>query len=193
MNKKWIYTILVVAIVVVLTLIAEISGIFRTNDVITIEITEGSGISTICSQLKDKGVITSKSLFLLCSKFSGATYHMGVHKFSSKSYPSIIEELSTPTQANAVNITITEGMEQREIAKLLEQNGLVNASEFNAAAKIDNYDYWFLKGVKKRDMELEGYLFPDTYEFAYDESAESIIAKMLNAILLFFPIMFLSL
>ena len=63
---------------------------------------------------------------------------------------------------------------------MLESKGLLSADEFYNAAKIENFDYWFLKDIKKRKMELEGYLFPDTYEFSYEESAESIIRKMLD-------------
>lgn len=180
MNKKLIKIIATVAIVVALILIFEISGILRTKDIVTMEISEGSGIVTIASQLKEHGVISSKSLFVFFSKLAGKTYHMGIHNFDSKSYGAVIDELSTPAYAKAVTVTITEGMEQREIAELLEQKGLVTANEFNSAAKIENYDYWFLKGIKRRNMELEGYLFPDTYEFAYTEDAESIITKMLD-------------
>jgi len=180
LNKKIICSAAIVVLVLVLAIFAEVSGIFRNNDAVVVEINSGSGIKQISKQLKDQGIIGSQNFFLIYSKFFAETFHMGVHEISSKSYKSIVEELETPSRAKAVMVTITEGMEQREIAALLQEKGLVTAEEFNSAAKADKFDYWFLNGIKKRDMELEGYLFPDTYEFSYEENAESIIKKMLD-------------
>ncbi|MBQ2897337.1 MAG: endolytic transglycosylase MltG [Clostridia bacterium] len=180
MKRKILSVCAVVIALIFIFLCTEISGLFRGNEIVSLEISTGASMHQISNQLKDKGVIGSKSLFLLYFRLFGGTYYMGTHEFSSKSYGAITNELETPTKINAVRVTIPEGMEQREIAALLEKKGLVTADEFNSAAKIDNFDYWFLKGIKKRDMELEGYLFPDTYEFSYEEDAKSIITKMLD-------------
>ena len=180
MKKKIIIITCSIVAVLLFIAVSEVSGLFRSNDTVVVEITQGSGVKAISNKLKENKVISSKLMFEIYSKVKNATYHAGEHEFSSKSYSSIATELSKPVKPKTVTVTIPEGYEQREIAQLIEKNGLLTADEFNNVAKIENFDYWFLKDVKKRDMELEGYLFPDTYEFSYEESAESIIRKMLD-------------
>lgn len=180
MKRKILYILIAVILLGLIFISTEISGVFREKETVTIEVAPGTSMRQISAQLKDKGVVGSKYLFLMYYKLFGHTYHMGIHQISSKSYKFITKELETPAKTKSVIVTIPEGMEQREIAALMEKKGLVTAEEFNAVAKIENFDYWFLKGIKKRDMQLEGYLFPDTYEFSYEEDAKSIIKKMLD-------------
>lgn len=180
MKKKIIIIASVIVAVVLLAFIAEFCGVFRSNEIVVVDIAQGSGVAAISSELKESGVIGSEFLFGVYSKLSDRIYHSGAHEFKSKSYFSVAKELSKPAKPKTVTLTIPEGYEQREIAELLEEKGLLTAKEFNDAAKLENFDYWFLKDVKKRNMELEGYLFPDTYEFSFDEGAESIIKKMLD-------------
>lgn len=170
----------VIVLLVIFGTVAEISGLFRNSEKVTVDIAQGSGANAISHKLKENKVIGSEILFRVYSKFADTTYHSGSHEFEAKSYSEIVKELSEPAKPKTVTVTIPEGFEQREIAELLEKNGVVTAEEFNNTAKLENFDYWFLKDIKKRDMELEGYLFPDTYEFLLDESAESIIKKMLD-------------
>ncbi len=181
LNKKKILCIFAVALIIVLVFIfGEISGVFKRRDTVVVEVQSGNSISEIADKLKEKDIIGSKSLFKIFYRLFGDTYYMGVHEFSSKSYGAIVRELESFTKARSVTVTITEGMEQREIAALLEKKGLVTVNEFNEVANINNFDYWFFKDIKKRDMQLEGYLFPDTYEFSCEEGAKSIITKMLD-------------
>lgn len=183
LNKKFLYIIIAsicVVLIAFLLIFTEVSGVFRGKNVVRIEVSQGSSFDTVAESLKVNGVIGSKTLFKIYYHFYGNTYYMGTHEFSSKSYSSITKELGTVSEACSITVTIPEGMEQREIAQLLEEKGLVTAKEFSEAAIIENFDYWFLKNIKKRDMQLEGYLFPDTYNFSCDEDAKSIITKMLD-------------
>ena len=50
------------------------------------------------------------------------------------------------------------------------------------AASGDLDDYWFLEGVSRGDKYcLEGYLFPDTYDFYENDEPERVLEKMLDA------------
>lgn len=180
MKKKIKIISLTIIAILLLCVFCEISGAFRSRESKIVEISKGSGISIISGNLKENKVIGSKFLFMVYSKITNQTYYPGVHKFNSKSYLNVAKELSKPAKPETVMVTIPEGYEQREIAQLLEEKGVITAKEFNNAAKLEKFDYWFLKDIKKRKMELEGYLFPDTYEFSFDESADSIIRKMLD-------------
>ena len=81
-------------------------------------------------------------------------------------------------------ITIPEGYTVKKIAKVLEDNKLVNSEEFLNAAKYGNYDYWFLKDLPIIEDEnyykLEGFLYPETYYIPKTATVDDIIKLMLD-------------
>lgn len=85
-------------------------------------------------------------------------------------------------------ITIIEGWDLRDIALYFEERGMFASGEFWETAglpatttKAEDFslNFEFLK-EKPKNISLEGYLFPDTYEIKPDDSLEDIIEKMLN-------------
>jgi UPF0755 protein len=78
-------------------------------------------------------------------------------------------------------VTIPEGFTLAQIFVLLEDNGVCPATElWEAAAKYD-FRYSFLDRSTLRDKHrLEGYMFPDTYNFYKDSSASQAIIRFLN-------------
>ena len=173
--------IIIFIIAVALIICSEMLGLFKNNVPKNVSVEYGSSLSQIADTLKEEKLINSKIMFKLFAYGKSDDFKAGNHKFSSHNYFSIIKELKTSPQAIGITVTIPEGYEQREIAILLEKNNICSADEFNNKAKISNFEeYWFLQNIPKREYELEGYLFPDTYTFSNTESAESIIRKMLN-------------
>lgn len=86
-----------------------------------------------------------------------------------------------------VTVTFPEGYTVKEIAELLQENHVCDAAEFislsNNARYLKGLDYSFLNqipGYKKRPFILEGYLFPDTYEFYTNEGAEAALSRFLD-------------
>ena len=173
--------LIIVILAVALLFVSEVTGVFKNKVPKNIRVEYGSSLSQIADTLKDEKLIGSKVMFKLLAYGKIDSFKAGDHKFNSHNYFSIIKELQTSPQMMGINVTIPEGYEQREIALLLEKNGICSAEEFNSKAKASNFkEYWFLQNIPKREYELEGYLFPDTYTFGNTESAESIIRKMLN-------------
>lgn len=84
-----------------------------------------------------------------------------------------------------VTVTIPEGRGVRSIASRLEENGVCSASDFFAACSSVDWkaEFDFLPDADRlsaREYPLEGYLFPDTYDFFVPESAESCVRKLLK-------------
>lgn len=82
-------------------------------------------------------------------------------------------------------VTFPEGRNIMQYAELLEQNGVCSGEAFiNQMNTVDySADYDFLPSFDKlegRVYKLEGYLFPDTYDFYLDESPDSVIRRFLN-------------
>ena len=88
-----------------------------------------------------------------------------------------------PTTSNVVRVTFPEGSTVFQIAALLQENGVCLASEFIAAANdpLNYADCGFeIPNPEERAFLLEGYVFPDTYEFYRNESAVNALSRFLK-------------
>lgn len=92
-------------------------------------------------------------------------------------------EPTEPTTSNTVRVTFPEGSTVSQIAQLLEKNGVCSAAEFIAAANdslnIEGSGF-DIPNPDERAFLLEGYIFPDTYEFYRNESAVSAMRRFLS-------------
>ena len=95
------------------------------------------------------------------------------------------EETTTePVTLATTRITFIEGSTLSECFKLLEENGVASyESLMNVAqsTQFNNYEiYSQIPNDENRCFKLEGYLFPDTYDFFLDEPPESVISRFLS-------------
>lgn len=160
-----------------------------------IEIPRGAGTEAIANLLHKQGIISNSLLFRLFSKINGydGTYRSGTHAIdkgesydSLKGFDIIMEILSNPPLKNVgTRVTIPEGYNHLQIVELLLKENLIDKDEFNKVTNNTKFDFQFLKDIKdikNREDKLEGYLFPDTYEFdpKSGESEREIVLKMLR-------------
>lgn len=89
----------------------------------------------------------------------------------------------TITQRPTVRLTFPEGSTVAEFAKILEGGGVCTADEFliqaDNAALLTEYGFE-IENPENRAFALEGYLFPDTYDFYVGEGAESAAKRFLE-------------
>lgn len=87
------------------------------------------------------------------------------------------------TTSNVVRVTFPEGSTVAQIALLLEENGVCSAADFMAEAdnplNLEGFSF-SIPNPDERSFLLEGYIFPDTYEFYRSESASSAIKRFLK-------------
>lgn len=136
---------------------------------------------TICSKRFAVRLATLTLIGAFCLLFASCGLLEGGEEPSPSSVPSSSqqEESAPPT----VSITIPEGLTAREIADQLEINGVCNAEEFLTALTTQSFDYPFLAQIPYDEriyLRLEGYLFPDTYEFYLDEAPADVIEQFLS-------------
>ena len=81
-----------------------------------------------------------------------------------------------------IEVLIPEGFNCRQVFALLEEKKVCTAAELEEyAATGELEDYWFLEDVERGDKYcLEGFLFPDTYQFYVGGSARHTLEKMLS-------------
>ncbi len=173
----------------------DMLGFNKSEQKIDIVIPEGATTQEIAQELKEKGIIDHPFIFALYSKVMGkdGTYKPHgednpVTLSADMGYNGIIAQLQSGQAREVVSVTIPEGYTVEDIAKTLEENGVCAASDFYTSMREDEFDYDFLEGIpengadesENRLYRMEGYLFPDTYEFYTGSSAKSVITKFLD-------------
>ncbi len=190
----WLLCLGVIAIVLATTIILFISdylgiGIGRGVECV-VEIKQGMGTAQIAQALKQENAVTSPFLFRVYSKLKGydGTYKYGVYTFNNEiGYEAIAYMLQTDgAKAETATVKIPEGATVDEIAKLLEQAGVCSESQFRSAVRNAVFKDEIIEQIPKEEVyyRLEGYLFPDTYNFySYDDGAkcaELAVRKMVE-------------
>ncbi len=175
---------MVVSISVVLatgaiTLGMEYMGINKSDQDITFNIPEGSSSDDIADLLVSNGIISNKQLFMAVLKFndSPSLYPGDITLSPNTSYPDIISELSTMRESyETVTVTIAEGETLLDVATKLEENGVCSSDDFLFQFNADQDFSIDSKITHNTDVyySMEGYFFPDTYEFYVGDSGYNV-------------------
>lgn len=148
---------------------------------VVFKVEKGMGLAEIASQLEKRGLINSEFFFNLAVFGKGVQQRLqaGTYIFSpAMNIAEIVDKLSSGNVAKN-RITVVEGWDLNDIALYFEIEGIGPVEEFFEIAKKDfSREFEFLKD-KPKTADLEGYLFPDTYEVRNDEDLEAVIKKML--------------
>ena len=146
-----------------------------------IEIPRGSSPSSILKKLADEGIIKHEWPLKVYLKATGrgSSLKAGEYDFPSPVSPlSVLAKLQTG-QRRLNRLTIPEGWTRWDIAKAMLQVPELNlATEAQALDLMNNVS--LIADLDPLAKNLEGYLFPDTYEFAFDTTAEQLIEMMVK-------------
>ncbi len=170
-----------------------IKAVNKSNKQIEFEVKQGKNYYSISSDLYKKGLIKSEFWYKVYIKLNQVpSIKAGVHKLrKNMNVSEIIEELSQNSQSpDAINITIKEGYNFYDVIDTIKYytnntdediNNLLNNEDY--INKLIN-DYWFITEDIKNDKlyySLEGYLYPDTYQFDNKNvSVENIFKSLLD-------------
>lgn len=190
----WIVSVIIVGAMAGMFFVAGIDdmlAINRTeNKSVKIEIPANPSLETVANVLEENHIIDDKNYFKMFAKFTKADddFTQGTYEIKTNmDYEAIINFLlSSVNRTDTVEVTIPEGRNVIEIAKLLKEKGaLADENKFLELCNSNQFDdeYSFLKDIKNADdryYKLEGYLYPDTYTFYKNEDAENVIYRFLN-------------
>jgi len=198
-KKKFNWLIYIAGVLASSFLLAGLAWLF-VNDVCAfnkdphiavVEIAEEDGLGDVATKLKKAGLIEFKWLFSLYGMVSGAmddidpgSYElntdMDYRALVAKMYDDGEPELDTE---NTVNVTIPEGYTVLQIIDLLAEKGVGTKEDLReAAANYEFKDYDFIDKDRLGEINrLEGFLFPDTYQFFTNRSAVLAFDTMLLA------------
>lgn len=167
----------------------------------TVTIDADDTIDDIADKLKDAGLINYRGLFKFYADITDIMEEIkpGTYTFHAKDaqkgsmvydYMALKSVLCPHASTKVIvsDLQIPEGYTCAQIFKLLEEKKVCTVAELEAAAASDEVKeafsekYWFLDGVQWGDKYcLEGYLFPDTYDFYENDDPQRVLKKMLDA------------
>ncbi len=199
-----VVALIYIGVVVGISAILSTCGIRWANDIFalvkddvtaTISIPENATVSEVSTILKDGGLIEYPAVFRFWVNFKNRdsetplAFKAGDYELSSTlNYDQIVSKIRDRKARGIIKLTIPEGYTVDEIINLFISNGMGTREGFIEA--INHYDYKNYKFMEKlneiqlspdRKYRLEGYLFPDTYEFYADSKEVAIIDKLLAA------------
>lgn len=194
-RREAAYKILIVLIALLLAIhwtscINDILGFARSDKEKVIVVEEGDTTNKLIGKFDRAGLIKHSTV---CKLFIATTsgirndnekYLKG--EFTLTPDMGIEKMLSTCTatqKRDTVEITFPEGFTVEQIAEKLEESKVCSKSDFLKATNVATYNYDFVKDIANGDQRyhlLEGYMYPDTYEFYVGEDASSVVSKLLG-------------
>lgn len=196
-------------VVIVVSMLLSIYAVLCMNDVLAITKSSSSVTITLNEQLNDmneavdlladNGLIKCKNFCKLFAKFReeqvGPQWRNGVY-FEDKGYEAGVYYLNAKmglegmlqamhgnnVTAETVRIPFPEGLSTAEIVDKLVNNEVCDKAALLSVIQTVDFSYSLVNGLEadeKIPYRLEGYLFPDTYDFYVGESASSVIKKFL--------------
>ncbi|WP_085833998.1 endolytic transglycosylase MltG [Clostridium merdae] len=187
----WVAMVIILGIGIgqyLVTGIADMLAYQKQQTKVTVDIPKGASVGEIAKVLYKGGVINEPGFFQLYSGITRANnaYMNGTFELETDmDYEAIINYLQTDNnRTDIVKVMFQEGLNVQEIAALMEKSGVCSAKEILEYANSQDFNnYELIKSLgnaSNRYYMLEGYLFPDTYEFYKDEDPKQALGKMIN-------------
>lgn len=196
-NKKaWVLIAVCIAAAALISTYAiscmnDILAIGRDSEtVVTVNIPAQTDTKGAIEILRDNKLIKHKYFCRICAKvleYRDDNYLTGIYYLTeSMGLENMLSSFKKPTvTGETVTLTFPEGYTVNQIAEKLEKYEVCSQTAFFATVRDVDFstEYSFIAQMDNKDKRyqvLEGYLYPDTYEFYIGENASSVIRKFLD-------------
>lgn len=159
---------------------------FNKEDVeVTVEITADDDLESVTKKLQDAGLVQYGWFFKLFGSIASAEETIGIGSYqlnSEMDYMALINGMHNSSggmNADTVRVTIPEGYTVRQIIKLLAEKKVNTEANLLEAAQTAKFDFDFISNTSQDISRLEGYLFPDTYDFYVNEKPSSALRRLI--------------
>ena len=167
---------------------ADLLALGKTPQEVTVTIEADDDLQVISEKLQKAGMVRYPKLFQKFAELTGKGENILVGSITFNDeivydYNALINAMSYRGSATVtVEVMIPEGYSCAQIFELLAEKGVCSVAELEEyAANGELKSYWFLDGVERGHKYcLEGFLFPDTYEFYMDDEPKRVLEKFLN-------------
>ena len=165
---------------------ADVLAFGREDKMVTITVYESDTIDDIIEKLHNADLIRYPGLFKLYADLAvdEGEIKPGIWDLNTMyDYHALVNMMSPSSSRTVVeNVLIPEGFTCRQSFALLEENRVCTAKDLaEYAASGELKEYWFLENVARGDEYcLEGFLFPDTYDFYKNSNPRDVLEKLLD-------------
>jgi UPF0755 protein len=144
--------------------------IFRVNN--------GDTFGKINQRLAQEGLISNTRVFHRYAQYKGVLtkFRAGSYTIPRGAKMKDVLETLVYGQPNLTSITIPEGKNMYEIAKIVDASGITSAEEFLKAVQHPD----LISQLEIQTSNLEGYLYPETYRFAPNTPAKEVVKTMVD-------------
>ena len=171
-----------------ITCLGDMLAINRSDENVTVDIPADATYSQIIDILKDNKLIKRKGFCKMFTKFRGfdeGKYLSGQYYLNSKmGVEGMLKDImAAPVTAESISLSFPEGLTATQILEKLEKTDVCTSAKVLTAMRTGKFNYDFLNDItdnKNRFLKLEGYLFPDTYDFYVDADPNYVITKFLD-------------
>lgn len=167
-------------------LINDLCAFNKEDITATIEVTADDTVSTIADKLEDAGLIQYKWFFKLFATVADAKDKIGTGTYelnTDMDYRALIVGMHNSSgnlNSDTVRITIPEGYTVAQIIHLMTEKGVNTEENLLEAAKTAAFDYEYIDNNSEDISRLEGYLFPDTYDFYLNEKPANALNRLIK-------------
>ena len=167
-------------------LINDLCAFNKEDITATIEVTADDTVSTIADKLEDAGLIQYKWFFKLFATVADAKDKIGTGTYelnTDMDYRALIVGMHNSSgnlNSDTVRITIPEGYTVAQIIHLMAEKGVNTEENLLEAAKTAAFDYEYIDNNSEDISRLEGYLFPDTYDFYLNEKPANALNRLIK-------------
>jgi len=151
--------------------------------VVSVQVRSGETLDQLADDLAGKGVIRSSFWFKWFARYKGLADHLQVGQFkldSGMGASAVVARLEAAPDVATVSVRFQEGWTAKQMARVVAASGVgVTADQYLAEVQSGSFNEPFLAG-RPAGASLEGFLFPDTYQFPKGTSAHQIVQKQLD-------------
>ncbi len=168
----------------------DVFAFVKPEEPVTISVPEDATIEDIGTILHEGGIIKYPGIFKFYAelKEDDGEFIAGEYEVSPKlNYDQLLSEFKYRFVRSIVRITIPEGYCVEDIIELFVSNGIGDREGFiHAINEVDYSEFRFVRELEEsgnledRYYRLEGYLYPDTYDFYTDATPAQVVYKLLN-------------
>ncbi len=194
----YIVSVIVVSVFLAVFIILvgnDVYAFVKEDTVVDVTVPEYATLNDISTILQENGLIEYPSIFKIYAnlnmtkkeKENGFVFIAGTYPVSPMmNYEELLAAFKEKPVTGTSRITIPEGYTTDQIIDLLVSKGIGTREGYIDVINNYDFDYWFVDALEEsgwkdgRYYRLDGYLFPDTYEFYNDSTEEVVINKLLR-------------
>ena len=151
--------------------------------VVQVEVKQGETVDQLADDLQAKGVVRSSFWFKWFARFKGLADHLHAGRFkldTGMGASAVVQKLEGTPEVAVKRVVLAEGLNAEQMAKRVAAAGLgISADQYLAEVRTGSFSEPFLAS-RPQGASLEGFLFPDTYDFPMGTTAHQVVQAQLD-------------